>query len=246
MMLFNYTRVNFKDPIPVTPMTGLPVYREDYLEANEILYSLIQRYGMHPIKTSEKEGRLIHDIIPIEGKEGDYSNEGSDYFPFHVEVPQFSMHQRPDFIILMCLRGYSAAKTYYIPAKKLIQVVQRELGQVFVSKLWEENYYANYGISFGDTQEFKCAILSGDKEDPDITLDLAEMFGQNEEGSSVLNLLKKLIEAKFDELAYTFSLKSGDVLIFNNKKGVHARSNFKDQTVFDGSHRWLKRMYLKA
>lgn len=91
--------------IPRTPGTGLPSEDEDFPEGNVILRDEIKRRGFKIMTTEEKQGREIHDIIPIQGKEESYSNEGSNYFPFHVEVPHYPIQERPDAVILFCLRG---------------------------------------------------------------------------------------------------------------------------------------------
>lgn len=228
----------FPDFIPLTPKTGLPDQDQDCPEANNYLMEEIKRYGLTAMSTEEKEGRLIHDIIPIEGKEESYSNEGSNYFPFHVEVPHYPMDKRPDYVILFCLRGTEGANTLLIEFEKLFDLLQTETRK----QLHKLEFEFKIGESFKTEQRFFTEILHPNRH---VTLDLAEMTGSTDEAREALNDIRKTIVLYKDILVTEVNLQKGDILIFNNKTCIHGRSDFINEIIYNGQHRWLKRAYLK-
>jgi hypothetical protein len=236
--LFEYFNIGLPLQPPPTPMTGLPSVEEDYEFANMLIRKEVDRRGFVIMTTDEKQGREIHDIIPIKGHEGDYSNEGSAYFPFHVEVPQYSLDDRPDYIMLFCVRSNPNAKTLAINFKAMYDMMDEDKKLLFSQPLFK----AKYGVSFSMDEYFTTNILHNNG---DITCDLAEMIGVNREGEEALEYLKLFISENYEKIVYEFNLKQGDFLLLDNKKCIHARNSFSDTVLYDGSQRWLKRVYLK-
>lgn len=233
---FEYFNRPLQFIVAPTPKTGMPNPNEDCLPANNMLLQEVAFRGFDIITTSEKGGREIHDIIPIEGKQDSYSNEGSGTFPFHVEVPQLGFEDRPDVIVLFCLRSVGEAKTYLIPFEALFAHFTEEEKETAKQPLFK----TTYSESFGEAKEFMTAIMHSDTEG---TLDLAEMKGTTVESEVLLFNIGLIINKYFRELAYEVNLKAGDMLFFDNKKCTHARGNFKDAPNYN--QRWLKRCYLK-
>lgn len=224
---------------PPTPRTGLPTEEEDCLEANLMIKAIIKQLDYSIITTAEKEGREIHDIIPIKGKEADYSNEGSKYFPFHVEVPQYNLDERPDFLLLYCVRGNPFANTFVIAMDRLVQELPQEVVELMKQPLFE----AQYGVSFGSKETFRTPIIH---DNGLYTLDLAEMYGINAEAKEALKVIKDTIRSKFETVAYTVNLKQGDLIIIDNKRCIHARNDYSQYIDFGDNNRWLKRVYLRG
>ena len=230
---------------PPTPMTGLPVEAEDCKKSNRLLHDLITKQGYTIMATEEKEGRLIHDVIPIQGKEQDYSNEGSSYFPFHVEVPHYAIADRPDAIAFLCVRGCAQAKTLLIDVAALNEVLKSNMTARDYALLFEPIFYFKEGVSFGHRKEHCTAIFHETDNGLEATLDLSEMYGKTAEAGRVLNKITICIDNFYASLVTEVSLKRGDFLLFDNKKMVHARNNYSEAVVYDGTQRWLKRVYLK-
>lgn len=230
---------------PSTPMTGLPAADQDCLLSNELFEKLVEERGMVLMSTEEKEGRLIHDVIPIQGKEGDYSNEGSTFFPFHVEVPHYSLEDRPDYIMFLCVRGCKAARTLVIELDKLLPVLRSNMLPVDFKMLFTESFSLRTGVSFGGKETHTTAILHNVGDEVMITLDLAEMSGISSAAQKVLDKVKSLIDAFYLSIVTEIPTKRGDVLVFDNKRCIHARNNYSEAVVYDGTQRWIKRGYLK-
>lgn len=236
--LFEYFNRGDFGGIPPTPLTGLPSAAEDTIFVNSKIKAEVHRRGMTIITTSEKEGREIHDVIPIEGKTNDYSNEGSGFFPFHVEIPQAKIEDRPDYVMLCCLRGNPEAKTYVIDFSKLVDLLQ----PAEVELLKQPIFVGQVGSSYGKAEKYLTAVLSSEG---DVTMHFGNMNGTDDEAIALFDKMQQLIKSHFKEIVHVFTLKANDYLLFDNKRCLHGRSAFFGTTAFDGSHRWLKRVYLK-
>ena len=238
--IFEYFNIPQAFEVPPTPFTGLPNDAEDCIKANRLLMYEIKQRGYSIMTTSEKQGREVHDIIPIQGKEQSHSNEGAGKFPFHVEVPQMGA-DRPDVVVLYCVRGMARAETHLIAFQVLFALVKIKYPEVY-KHLGSRIFHCKYGASFNEQKEFTTEIMHYDGTG---TLDLAEMFGRDPIATGVLNKLKEIIQEHWAEIVYTVNLKAGDFLFFDNKMCTHARGDFSVTLNYDGTQRWLKRCYLK-
>jgi len=197
----------------------------------------VRLMGLEIMTTKEKQGRRIHDIIPIQGREDSFSNEGSGNFPFHVEVPHYNRYNRPDFVAFLCLRGLANAETLFIDTRELEACVSREL----MALLRQPLFKIKHGVSFGDE---KYTVTEIAHKDGIWTVDLAEMIGVNEDGEAALAGLKEII-SRTPSIIQSVTLRTGDFFIFDNLHFLHARKSWKEEVKYDGSQRWLKRVYLK-
>jgi L-asparagine oxygenase len=223
---------------PATPTTGLPNEGEDCHSSNFRVRQLVQEMGLTPLITEEKEGRMIHDIIPIENNADSYSNEGSGMFPMHVEVPHYDIETRPSFVLLYCVKGNPKAETHVLPVYKLLDKLSGSVLESMRKPIFE----AKFGESFGNPQTYTTPLLH---EDGRVTIDLAEMYGVDDEGRAVLEIVRKTIELYKNQMVQSVVLHRGQYIIFDNKRCLHSRSDFKNHVTYDGSQRWLKRVYLK-
>jgi L-asparagine oxygenase len=64
------------------------------------------------------------------------------------------------------------------------------------------------------------------------------MVAHSSEGHAVMEILNQRIE----EAAVGLCLKAGDLIIIDNRRTVHARTEFEPR--YDGFDRWLQRSYV--
>ena len=69
----------------------------------------------------------------------------------------------------------------------------------------------------------------------------SKLLPQTEPASQALDALKKALDGNVD--ADKVVLQPGDVLVMNNRTSVHRREAIRAQARFDGSDRWLIRVY---
>lgn len=74
--------------------------------------------------------------------------------------------------------------------------------------------------------------------DPEIVLDPAYTVFQDE----IERTAVAAVESAAEQVHQPFTLMEGDLLVFNNRRTIHARSPFYPR--MDGTDRWLKRTYI--
>lgn len=79
-------------------------------------------------------------------------------------------------------------------------------------------------------------VLYGDPFDPYITVDPDLMVGLTPEASAAL----KRLHVALNEVKRWARLDAGDLLIIDNRRAVHGRSEFEAR--YDGLDRWLQRV----
>jgi alpha-ketoglutarate-dependent taurine dioxygenase len=79
-------------------------------------------------------------------------------------------------------------------------------------------------------------VLYGDPYDPCLNFDLDLMVGLSDEADAALRALRTAA----NQVKRWVRLDTGDLLVIDNRRAVHARSQFTAR--FDGTDRWLQRM----
>lgn len=120
------------EDLPPAPKSGR---RAHYVKATSvaenILIGIAAAMG-HPIgHQEEKDGHLIHDIIPVAGTEKQLSNEGQSDFGLHTENAVFDF--REQFVILSCLwpDPYKEAITPIVDVREVLE----DLDELAVNEL---------------------------------------------------------------------------------------------------------------
>lgn len=186
----------------------------------------------------EQSGTLYQNVIPTPGNATKLSSESSSILlGFHTEM---AFHPYlPDYILLLCLRPdhENAAKT--ITAS--VRMVLSELTLRERAVLFEPAFRPGIDYSFGSPNGTKgngplLPVLHGDPYDPCLTFDLDLMVGFTDDADAALRALR----AAVNRVKRWVRLSTGDLLIVDNRRAVHARSEFTAR--YDGADRWLQRM----
>ncbi|WP_371785127.1 TauD/TfdA family dioxygenase [Streptosporangium subroseum] len=186
----------------------------------------------------EKRGQLFQNVAPTPHNATKLSSESSALLlDFHTETA-FHPHM-PDYVLLHCIRPDHERVAKTIGAG--IRMILPELSLRDRGLLFEPLYRTGIDYSFGSANGFKgngplLPVLSGDPYDPHLTFDLDLMTGLTPEAEIALRNLA----AATRKVQRWVRLDAGDLLIVDNRKAVHARSEFTAR--YDGLDRWLQRM----
>lgn len=202
----------------------------------------------------EKDGEIIQAVAPVRNEAQSTSSESSgSALPFHTDFSFDKLHpERPfnvhnaDYIVLFCLRGdpYGEALTHYADARDIC----RRLDPADLKTMREKRYQFAASYSFTGTcgnertWSVPSALLNGPDAFPEISVDmLCGVRAMDEEAATALEALRTA--CREPGVATSVCLRSGDVLIIDNRKGAHARNAFRAD--FDGRDRWLHRVYVR-
>ncbi|MEM6806022.1 MAG: TauD/TfdA family dioxygenase [Bacteroidota bacterium] len=190
----------------------------------------------------EKKGALIHNNYPTNSGAGSISNEGSMFvLPMHNEDIHVFPYS-PSFLMLSCLREGMGSEvfTYILNIKDVIG----ELDEYELSVLRSKQFYIESPESFETNSPSSALIpiLSGPSETPQVTVEFTDTKGTSRDARRVLQKFKEVCLAS--PSLKKLKLKNGDILILDNRKTLHGRSNFEAN--FDGTDRWCQRIFIKS
>lgn len=208
---------------------------------------------------TQQDGRLVHDILPIQGNEDEQVGSGSRApLMWHTE-DAFHPH-RSDYLGLLCLRNPGHVVT------TVASIDEIRLDAAHAKILFEERFLIRPDPSYferGDTaamsqpapaDELKAAayaaidlmnsapqkvsVLWGHPASPYLRVDPCFMDTpeDDEEARRALDALVAAINAALNELTLT----PGEFCFIDNYKAVHGRKAFAAS--YDGRDRWLKRI----
>lgn len=238
------------DPVlPPTPTDGGPAVDKKTFVAEGVLLGLSALLGEPVGITTEKAGRLVHDVSPVAEGATTQTNMGSKVFlNFHNDIVYDSVGRydvsNPDFLVLNCLRQDpdKQAVTYYADARDIIKALPAEVVETLRKPLFRLNAPGNYcrdhaggAPVYGDP----APIISGPEEYPEIAISANGVLALAEGAEAAFEQLQKACR----EVAHQVKLAPGTALLINNRKGVHARSQFPAR--YDGNDRWLQRTYVR-
>ncbi|MFH8929838.1 TauD/TfdA family dioxygenase [Streptomyces pristinaespiralis] len=237
------------DMLPPTPDDGGPSRAKRGFVSEGVLLGLTGLLGEPLGVLTEKDGRLIHDIVPVAGGERTQTNQSSAVFlNFHSDITYDPTGRydvaNPDFLVLNCLRGdpSGAAVTYYADARDICGRLPEEELSLLRSPLFRLNAPGSYTRSAAGGAEVlsdPVPVISGPEAFPEIAVSANGVRPLSEEAAAAFERLQRTCR----EVAHPVRLEPGQALLVNNRKGVHARSPFTAR--HDGRDRWLQRTYVR-
>lgn len=208
--------------------------------------------------STQQDGHLMHDVIPIKGDEKEQLGSGSEQLLWWHTEDAFHPF-RGDYVALMCLRNPDKAETT-VAMSDSIRWDEVDLDHLFqplfhirpdeshllknqsnhdVAPEVRELLNAAYDrITEMNTQPQKRAILSGSQRAPYLCLDpyFMDVDQLEQPARGALEGLIKAIEQVLEPVV----LEPGDCCFVDNFKAVHGRNPFTAR--HDGNDRWLKRL----
>jgi L-asparagine oxygenase len=240
------------DPVlPPTQTDGQANAGKTTYVSEGCLLGLAQLLGEPVGFTSEKSGRLIHDVVPVPGTEDSLSNQGSTgSLPFHNDMVYdgsgYYHRLNPDFLILTAIRTDPERKGRTICADA--RVIIERLDAADVNTLRQPLYRMNapeaYCMEHAEGEAVlsePVPILSGPSVSPEIALASNGVRPSTEEAQQAYERLEFICAAP--DVASRVLLEPGDALLIDNRKVVHTRSVFWPR--YDGSDRWLQRSQVR-
>lgn len=179
-------------------------------------------------------GRLVQNMVPVRSMEFTQTSQSSTgMLDWHCE--DSFREDRCDYAGLLCLRGDPSGASKYAQAKDV------ELSPDLVATLREPRFHVRPDPAHvlpGEVSMRRLAILSGSESAPEIAYDTHHLAPIDDADMAAANALREL-GACLDKVAISHVMERGDLLIFDNKRVVHARTPFIAR--FDGTDRWLMR-----
>ncbi len=238
------------DPaLPVTPTDGEPSQQKETFVAEAVLLGLSQLIAEPVGFTTEKSGRLIHDVVPVSTGATTQTNQSSRVFlNFHNDIVYDEIGRydvaNPDFLVLSCLRQDASkeAVTYYADARDIVAHLDPKVLRTLNEPLFRLNAPGSYvrDVAGGaPVLSDPLSVISGPPHAPEVVVSANGVTGLTDEAEQALAELQRACR----EVAHEVLLEPGTALLINNRKGLHARSEFAAK--HDGHDRWLQRTYLR-
>lgn len=180
----------------------------------------------------EKNGALVHEVIPIKGKENEASSNGIAEFKLHTDGAYLPREIRPETLTLLCLNNDSDTDTKLVN----LQSVIKSLKTTTVDILSSNNFVHIPPTTFEVNQSMNSESSVLDRIDGMWELKIATHSCQPQLSTSKI---KKAID-EFIEVAelkaFSHDWQVGDLLVFNNFRCLHGRGKISGK-------RWLQRCY---
>jgi len=162
---------------------------------------------------------------------------GPGEFDLHAEVVGGEI--RPDYLVLLCVRGLTHTRTFVVPPKRVIERVD----SVTLAKLAEKVYKTKDGlVPDSDTEPHSVIALMNNSKRPSLNFaeGLTKPFYPEDDGAA--QALAKLGEVLADpDIKTVHTLQKGNALVIRND-GLHGRTAPGDP---GQSPRWMVRAYVR-
>jgi len=199
--------------------------------------------------TTQQDGRVVHDVLPIREHQGKQLGTAADVvLDWHTEDAFHPL--RPDWVILACLRNPTGTETTLAHADTL-RIGERDLQVLFEPRfriMPDHSHLPQHNSSgaadFTAIEELTTAppalaLMWGDPRAPYIRADKSFWTVADPADAEAIAVLARLA-AEIERNLRDVVLESGDFLFIDNFKAVHGRKPFPAR--YDGTDRWLKRV----
>jgi L-asparagine oxygenase len=223
--------------LPHTPVGGNVPRDRPTLDSEKTLLGVAQLMGTPVGYLTEKDGELVHHVVPMRGGEYTQSNRGSKVFlTYHNDSMYdasmvFNSHS-PDYLLLLCLRADHGgeAKTLYADAREISAELEPAMLGVLRQPRFRMAAPSNYTLLVHGAQSGEkvwshpVPVLSGPPQLPEIYMAANGVRPLDEEAARALAALQQACQAVGERSSVY--LQPGQAMLINNRKGVHARTVF--------------------
>lgn len=229
--------------LPPTPTDGRSTLKKETFRSEGCLIGAGSLIGEVFAYGKERRGVLIHNVVPIKGKEDTLSSSGSGIeFSFHTEVG-FSPF-RPHYVFLYCIRSdhESKALTYFTSARKICWYLDQEV--IATLRRAEFLIPAPQSFDYGNDSEQWSGprpLLFGSSDLPEVCVDLNSAEPLTTAAEHALKMLREVLT--MPRVVCSVGLTPGDMLLINNRTAIHGRTVIPVR--WDGYDRWLQRVYVR-
>lgn len=185
--------------------------------------------------TSQREGSIYNNIIPLKGYSKTSNSSGGSTLDFGFHVEDAFHPARAEYLGLVCMRNDECAATT-ISCIDGIELTPDEKRALF-----EPNFKISHNPIHSTSnivEETSQAILFGHEDAPYVKINAARMNLDEYQGVERQALEKLLHHFERNRVAVT--LKPADCIFVDNYRCVHARDSFKAN--YGEGARWLARV----
>lgn len=183
---------------------------------------------------SESDGHLFQDMVPNKQLKDTQTSLGSDT-ELELHTEQAFSTLKPDYLSLACLKKDNNAKTYYLHLNHILDNITNEEKMELEKKLWNIGVDLSFVMNGCSSKERGPVSII---QNNNLIFDQDLMKGTTDNAN---DLIKKIINIYYGYREH-YIIEKGDLLILNNNKLVHGRSNFKAK--FDGTDRFIIRSFI--
>lgn len=199
----------------------------------------------------ENSGALFVHLIPQPGGTPSAKKSRSDLrghtdavaMPFPNEVSRFDGEcPSPDLVILACVRNPNSVATRVAPLSTITKALPRDV----IEKLQEPCFDILPQHSFSTPEGYKLAgvpVLVRDQFEGDKVRFSHSKIVPSTQGDNgavhALDVLTQVVAEAYDDVI----LRTGDLLLLNNRTAIHGRRKVADEVNSDGVDRWMLRTY---
>lgn len=208
--------------------------------------------------STQQDGHLVHDVVPIRENEDSQLGTGSKMLLWwHTEDAFHPL--RGDYLVLMCLRNPDSVPTTFSCVDNT-HVTEKQVDILFQPRFYirpdESHSETNRGVQDGvspsdnllDTSYAKLLqmveapealpVLFGNHDRPYVRIDpyfMTTVDGDHEAAEALEALVNEIEDHIVEQI-----LQPGSFLFIDNYRTVHGRKPFTAK--YDGTDRWLKRI----
>ena len=196
-----------------------------------VVLGMTHALGFNPFGfLQEKNGTLVHEIVPLEGKAHTASSNGSVEFKLHADGAYLPREMRPETLTLFCLNNESGTDTKLVSLESVIGELSAEIIDMLSSKSFIHTPPTTFEV--GESSQVMGSVL--DKVDGNWELKIATHSCKpiHQKAEKALEQFIQVSEKK----AFSHAWKIGDLLMFNNFRCLHGRGPIAGK-------RWLQRCY---
>jgi Fe(II)/alpha-ketoglutarate-dependent arginine beta-hydroxylase len=230
----------------------------DTREEDLLLVLMASLLGEPIAWSTQQDGRVVHDLLPIRGHEHEQVGTGSEeLITWHVED---AFHPyRGDYLGMMCLRNPDRVPTTFAPISR-VKLTPEQLAVLSSPHFSIRPDNSHLPKNRGDGPQRSLAeaalverayrkieqlaaeperipVLFGDPRSPYVRMDPYFMDPPEDPAArAAFEELQRLVDEALEDRA----LEPGDIVFIDNFQAVHGRKPFKAR--YDGRDRWLKRI----
>ncbi|MGO4249043.1 hypothetical protein AB4Y87_17655 [Paenarthrobacter sp. RAF54_2] len=225
------------EELPPSPKTGN--YDESWRDVE--IASIVQLMVMNILGdvisyADEKQGRIIQDVVPIAGSEDKQENSGTCLLELHTED---GFHPaKPRFISLLGIRADHDRKAWTLACgiRESLAGLEGGVRATLAMPIFRIRLSSSF-VGKANVFSAPMAVLRGSLSDPELCVDFHAMTALTSDGERALIRLRHALLLNLNGHV----LEPGDLLIVDNEKAVHGRTNFTARA--DGTDRWLRRCF---
>ncbi|CAE15901.1 MULTISPECIES: TauD/TfdA family dioxygenase [Photorhabdus] len=216
------------DDLCLTPLSYEQTNSSEVAGVRTLISTILSRIGYIYSFVNKKNFNFIDDVFPMEKYKDMQLGTNKEFLEWHVED---GFHDaKADWVALYCLRGDKNAETYLFQTKNI------HLDAETIAELQKSNFEIDVDPTFvSNVSGRRCVAVLSQHKEPEMIFDPAYMRCLTPKAEAALEKLNQCI----NENREAFILSPGDMLLFDNRKVAHARSEYEPR--YDGYDRWLLR-----